>query len=67
MKLREPKNKDTRLRQVARSYRELLLLAAVVTVVACVIVVGFVLRSYIVVTWNATRQFVDSIRNAIGG
>jgi hypothetical protein len=64
MKLR--KYKDTWLRRVARSYRELGLLAVIVAAATGVIVAAFVLHLYPVAAWNVTRQFVDSIRNALG-
>ena len=65
MKLREPKKKDTWLRRVARSYRELILLAAIVT---GAIIAGFVLYPYAVAAWKViVEQFVVNIRHAIGG
>jgi hypothetical protein len=39
----------------------------IVTGVTVAIIAGFVLHPYAIVAWNVTRQFVDSIRNAIGG
>lgn len=66
MKLREPKKKDTWLQQIARSYRELGLLAAIVAAVTGVIVAAFLVYPWLEVALDVLSEFVISIRHAIG-
>jgi hypothetical protein len=64
MKLR--KYKDTWLRRVARSYRELGLLAAIVAAVTGIIVAAFFVYPWLEVALDVLSEFVISIRHAIG-
>jgi hypothetical protein len=66
VKLREPKKKDTWLQQIARSYRELGLLAAIVAAVTGVIVAAFLVYPWLEVALDVLSEFVISIRHAIG-
>jgi hypothetical protein len=66
MKLRKHRDTDTWLQQIARSYRELGLLAAIVAAVTGVIVAAFLVYPWLEVALDVLSEFVISIRHAIG-
>ena len=64
--MKRRKHRHTWLQQIARSYRELGLLAAIVAAVTGVIVAAFLVYPWLEVALDVLSEFVISIRHAIG-